>query len=78
MRDRDIELKSGERVRLSALGRERSPRIKNLTGIILAKTRRRDVVYVLLDGNKAKHTPQELYRAAVADLAIVPSECGLC
>ena len=61
MRDRDTELKPGERVRLSALGRERSPRIKNLTGIILAKTRRRDVVYVLLDGNKRPSTLHKSY-----------------
>ena len=61
MRDRDTELKPGERVRLSALGRERSPRIKNHTGIILAKTRRRDVVYVLLDGNKRPSTLHKSY-----------------
>jgi len=61
MRDRDNELKPGKRVRLSALGKERSPRIKIKTGVIVGETRHRDALRILLDGNKMPMTLHKSY-----------------
>jgi hypothetical protein len=59
--DRDIELRPGARVRLSALGKIRSPRIKFHTGVIVNVTDGSDRVRVLWDGRKAPVTIHSSY-----------------
>ena len=62
MRDRNNELKPGNRVRLSALGKKRSPRLKVNTGVLVAMSRSSRSVLVLLDGNK---TPTPFHKSYV-------------
>jgi len=50
-----------KRIRLSALGKERSPRIKTHTGIIVGKTPGSDTVRILLDGHKLPITLHKSY-----------------
>jgi hypothetical protein len=45
-----LRLRSGDRVRLNQLGKERSPKIAVETGVIVGRTRGSGF-YVLLDGN---------------------------
>jgi len=52
MRHPDEVFQIGKRFSLSALGRERCPRLKNDTGVIVGKPQRGDAVRVLLDGRK--------------------------
>ena len=56
------ELKPGTRVRLSALGRERCPKMTRQTGVVVAKLDRSDAVRVLMDGNK---DPSTLHRSYI-------------
>ena len=62
MRDRSNELKPGKRVRLSALGKKRSRRLKVSTGVLVAIARSSRSVLVLLDGNK---TPTPFHRSYI-------------
>jgi FixJ family two-component response regulator len=50
-----------KRIRLSALGKERSPRITTHTGIIVGKTPGSDTVRILLDGHKLPITLHKSY-----------------
>jgi hypothetical protein len=62
MRDRDdSELKPGMRIRLSALGKVRSPRIKVHTGVIVGKPPGSEGVRIMLDGSKTPITLHESY-----------------
>jgi hypothetical protein len=55
------ELKSGMRIRLSALGRARSPRMKVHTGVIVGLTDGSEGVRVMMDGSKSPITLHETY-----------------
>ena len=62
MRDHDGgELKPGMRIRLSALGTARSPRIKVHTGVIVGLTDGSEGVRIILDGSKSPITLHESY-----------------
>jgi FixJ family two-component response regulator len=53
--------KPSKLIRLSALGKERNPRIKTHTGIIVGNTRGSDAVRILLDGHKLPITLHKSY-----------------
>jgi hypothetical protein len=55
------ELKPGMRIRLSALGKARSPRMKVHTGVIVGKTYGSEGVRIILDGSKTPITLHESY-----------------
>jgi hypothetical protein len=57
----DTEFSPGQRIRLSALGRARSPRIKVHTGVIVGETLGRGV-RIILDGSK---TPMKLHKSYI-------------
>ena len=57
----DSELKPGMRIRLSALGRARSPRMKVHTGVIVGLTDGSEGVRVMMDGSKSPITLHESY-----------------
>ena len=57
----DSELKPGMRIRLSALGRARSPRMKVYTGVIVGLTDGSEGVRVMMDGSKSPITLHESY-----------------
>ena len=57
----ESELKPGVRIRLSALGRARSPRMKVQTGVIVGLTSGSEGVRVLFDGSKTAITVHESY-----------------
>ena len=59
-RDGDNNLSPGARIRLSALGQARCPRIKVLTGVIRT-TDGSDAVRILLDGRNAPVTIHSSY-----------------
>jgi hypothetical protein len=61
MNDHDIELRPGQRIRLSALGRERCKLFKMDTGVVAGKSSRGGV-RVLMDGRKQ---PQTLHRSYI-------------
>ena len=54
--DGDNNLSPGARIRLSALGKTRCPRIKVHTGVVIRTTDGSDAVRVLLDGRNAPVT----------------------
>jgi hypothetical protein len=56
MHDRYDELKPGTRVRLTALGKERSPRLKSDVGKIVSISLHTSTVRVLFEGRKAPTT----------------------
>lgn len=58
MRDRENEFRPGQRIKLSALGKQRCPKIKIHTGVVSGKPGRSDTVRVLMDGRK---TPMTLH-----------------
>ena len=60
--DDDKELAPGTRIRLSALGRKRCPKMTRHAGVVVAKLDRSDAVRVLMDGNK---DPSTLHRSYV-------------
>jgi hypothetical protein len=55
------ELKPGMRIRLSALGKARSPRMKVHTGVIVSITNGSEGVRIILDGSKTPITLHESY-----------------
>jgi hypothetical protein len=55
-------LQPGTRVRLSALGRKRCPKMTRQTGVVVALLDRSDAVRVLMDGNK---DPSTLHRSYI-------------
>ena len=61
MHDRHEELKPGTRVRLTALGKERSPRLKSHVGKIVAVSLHTSTVRVLFVGRKATVTLHVTY-----------------
>jgi hypothetical protein len=60
--DDDKGLEPGTRIRLSALGRERCPKMTRHAGVVVAKFDRSDAVRVLIDGNK---DPSTLHRSYI-------------
>ena len=60
--DNHEELKPGARVRLSALGKQRCPKMTRQTGVIVAKVDQSDALRVLMDGNK---DPSTLHRSYI-------------
>lgn len=58
---REGDNKPSKRIRLSALGKERNPRIKTHTGVIVGKNRGSDAVRILLDGHKLPITLHKSY-----------------
>jgi hypothetical protein len=56
----DTELKPGLRIRLSALGKARSPRMKTHTGVIVGEPHGRGV-RIILDGSKTPITLHKSY-----------------
>jgi FixJ family two-component response regulator len=58
---RNGDKKPPKRIRLSALGKERNPRIKTHAGIIVGKIRGSDAVRILLDGHKVPITLHKTY-----------------
>ena len=65
MDDHDIELKLGQRIRLTALGKARSPRIRVHTGVIVGEPVGRGV-RIILDGSK---TPITLHKSYIEPYA---------
>jgi hypothetical protein len=61
MYGQDIELRQGQRIRLSDLGKARC-KFKSDTGVVAGKSHHPDAVRVLMDGRK---TPQTLHRSYV-------------
>ena len=61
MHDHDIELRQGQRIRLSALGKERC-KLKTDTGVVAGRTNHGNAVRVLMDGRKQ---PQTLHRTYI-------------
>jgi len=57
----DGDLSPGARIRLSALGKTRCPRIKVHTGVVIRTTDGSDAVRVLLDGRNAPVTIHSSY-----------------
>jgi hypothetical protein len=55
------ELRPGMRIRLSALGKDRSPRMKVHTGVIVGLTDGSEGVRVMMDGSKSPITLHETY-----------------
>jgi hypothetical protein len=62
MYDQDIELRKGQRIRLSDLGKERCKLFKSDTGVVAGKSRHPDAIRVLMDGRKQ---PQTLHKSYV-------------
>jgi hypothetical protein len=56
------ELEPGTRVRLSALGKMRCPKMTRDAGVVVAKVPHSDALRVLMDGNK---DPSTLHRSYV-------------
>jgi hypothetical protein len=46
------ELEPGSRIRLSALGKKRCPKMKRHSGIVVAELHYRDALRILMDGSK--------------------------
>jgi hypothetical protein len=57
----DTEFRPGQRIRLSALGKARSPRIKVHTGVIVGEPLGRGV-RIILDGST---TPMKLHKSYI-------------
>jgi hypothetical protein len=57
MHEPENEFSPGQRIRLSALGKERCPRLSP-TGVVIGQPARSDAVRVLMDGRK---TPMTLH-----------------
>ncbi len=60
----DLEYEIGDRVALTTLGRERSPKLKSTTGVIVGKSRDARAYRVLIDGRKAPLLLHETYITA--------------
>jgi hypothetical protein len=61
MKERYFELELGQRIRLSALGRERCPKLRSHTGVVAGKADYSSAVQVLLDGYKTPLTLHTSY-----------------
>jgi hypothetical protein len=61
MHDRYDELKPGTRVRLTELGKERSPRLKDYVGKVVGISLHTSTVRVLFEGRKAPVTLHVTY-----------------
>jgi hypothetical protein len=61
MHNDDIELRQGQRIRLSALGKERC-KLKTDTGVVAGRAQQGNTVRVLMDGRKQ---PQTLHRSYI-------------
>jgi len=57
----------GDRVRLSELGRERSPRIPRTVGIVVSRAKGGRVYFVLMDGAKTPTRLHETYLELMED-----------
>jgi hypothetical protein len=57
----DDELTPGRRIKLTALGRLRCPKLKNHTGVVIAKSPQSNAFRVLIDGRKMPITLHESY-----------------
>jgi hypothetical protein len=57
MDEPENKFKPGQRIRLSALGKERCPRLSS-TGVVIGSAGRSDAIRVLMDGRK---TPMTLH-----------------
>jgi hypothetical protein len=68
MNSDDIEIRHGMRVRLSVLGKERCPRLKNGSGVILRRNGP-STIRVLFDGRKQPITLHESY-VEIPELAL--------
>lgn len=65
----DEALQPGTRIRLSALGRQRCPKMTRHAGVVVAKLDRSDAVRVLMDGNKDPSTLHRSYLEAAGEEA---------
>ena len=59
-------LEPGTRVRLSALGKMRCPKMTRQTGVVVAVVPHSDFVRVLMDGNKDPSTLHRICRSGVS------------
>jgi hypothetical protein len=50
---KEIQLQAGDRVKLSALGVERSPRLASKTGTVISRRLNSAIVTVRFDGNRS-------------------------
>ena len=60
----DDELTAGRRIKLTALGKLRCPKLKNNTGIVISKSPQSNAFRVLIDGRKMPITLHESYLEA--------------
>jgi hypothetical protein len=61
----DVEYEIGDRVALTTLGRERSPRLKSTTGVIVGKNPGTKAYRVLMDGRTTPLLVHQSYIEAV-------------
>jgi hypothetical protein len=57
----DHELTAGRRIKLTALGKLRCPKLKNDTGVVVGKSPQSNAFRVLIDGRKMPITLHESY-----------------
>jgi hypothetical protein len=57
----DDELTPGRRIRLTALGKLRCPKLKDDTGVVIGKSPQSNAFRVLIDGRKMPITLHESY-----------------
>ena len=57
----DDELGPGKRIKLSELGKQRCPKLKNYNGIVVGKSLHSNAFRVLIDGRKMPITLHESY-----------------
>jgi hypothetical protein len=57
----DDELTAGRRIKLTALGKQRCPKLKNDTGVVIGKSPQSNAFRVLIDGRKMPITLHESY-----------------
>ena len=60
-RDDDDELGPGRRIKLTALGRLRCPKLKNDTEIVISRSPQSNAFRILIDGRKMPITLHESY-----------------
>jgi hypothetical protein len=65
----EIQLQAGDRIKLSALGAERCPRLAGKTGTVIRRRLYSSIVTVRLDGNR---TPTSLNRDYIELIEIQP------
>jgi hypothetical protein len=61
LRRDDDELTAGRRIKLTALGKLRCPKLKNDTGVVVGKSPQTNAFRVLIDGRKMPITLHETY-----------------